>query len=293
MKWALVLSGGGARGLAHIGVLKILKLWGLRPDIVVGTSMGAIVGGAFACGMEPEEMEKFMVEEFDLHKYLDSWIMKLEDGPFVKIIKAGDAFQSLLRSTAVDSGRKALKLFRKFTNNRRFSETEIPFACNAVDLLSGKEIILNEGRVAEAVRASMSLPAVFDPVDYREMLLVDGGLANNAPVWIAKKMGARRVLRIMVSKFENAPKQEMKNGFDIFLRSTEITANTLRECNRDNRSVLEVLAYDGTEILDFGRNKELIRLGEQAMLAREREVIRWFGRKRFWLPVSSPNQAGK
>ena len=119
MKWALVLSGGGARGLAHIGVLKILKLWGLRPDIVVGTSIGAIVGGAFACGMEPEEMEKFMVEKFDLHKYLDSWIMKLEGGPFVTIIKIGDAFQALWRSTAVDSGRKVLKLLRKFTSNKK------------------------------------------------------------------------------------------------------------------------------------------------------------------------------
>ncbi len=281
-KWALVLSGGGARGLAHIGVLKMLKLWGLRPDIVVGTSMGAIVGGAFACGMEPEEMEKFMVEEFDLHKYLDSWIMKLEGGPFVKIIKIGDAFKSLWRSTAVDSGRKVLQLFRIFTNNKKFSETKIPFACNAVDLLSGKEIVLNEGRVAEAVRASMALPAVFAPVNYGEMFLVDGGLANNAPVWIAKKMGAKRVLSIMVSKFENVQKQELNNGFDIFLRSTEITANVLRARTRDNRSVLEVLAYDGTEILDFGRNKELIRLGEEALLARKLEVMRWFGRKRFW-----------
>jgi len=281
-KWALVLSGGGARGLAHIGVLKILKLWGLRPDIVVGTSMGAIVGGAFACGMEPEAMERFMVEEFDLHKYLDSWIMKLAGGPFVKIIKIGDAFQSLWRSTAVDSGRKVLKLFRIFTNNKKFSETKIPFACNAVDLLSGKEIVLNEGRVAEAVRASMALPAVFSPVNYGEMLLVDGGLANNAPVWIAKKMGAKRVLSIMVSKFENVSKQELRNGFDIFLRSTEITANALRAHTRDNRSVLEVLAYDGTEVLDFGHNKELIRLGEEALLASKLEVMRWFGRKRFW-----------
>ncbi|MBA7536908.1 hypothetical protein ES705_29173 [subsurface metagenome] len=282
MKWALVLSGGGARGLAHIGVLKILKLWGLRPDIVVGTSMGAIFGGAFACGMEPEVMEKFMVEEFNINKYLDSWIMKLEGGPFVKIIKAGDALQALWRSTAVDSGRKVLKLFRIFTNNRKFSETEIPFACNAVDLLSGKEVILDEGRVAEAIRASMALPAVFAPVNYGEMLLVDGGLVNNAPVWIAKKKGAKRVLSIMVSRFENVPKQELKNGFDIFLRSTEITSNALRAYTQDNRSVLEVLAYDGTDVLDFRRNKELISLGEEAMLARKQEVMRWFGRKRFW-----------
>ena len=282
MKWALVLSGGGARGLAHIGVLKILKSWGLRPDIVVGTSMGAIVGGAFACGMEPEEMEKFMVEEFDLDKYVDSWIMKLEGGPLVKIIKIGDAFQSLWRNTAVDSGRKVLKLLRVFTKNKEFSETKIAFACNAVDLLSGKEIMLDEGKVAEAVRASMALPAVFAPVNYEEMFLVDGGLANNAPVWIAKKMGAKRVLSIIVSKFEKVPKQELRNGFDIFLRSTEITANALRAHTRDNRSVLEVLAYDGTEILDFERVKGLIHLGEEALLARKQEVVRWFGRKRFW-----------
>ena len=140
MKWALVLSGGGARGLAHIGVLKVLRHWGLRPDIVVGTSIGAIVGGAFACGMEPEAMEKFMVEEFDLHKYLDSWIMKLEGGPFVKIIKIGDAFQSLWRSTAVDSGRKVLKLFRIFTNNKKFSSSV--FCSSFVSMFSNSFVIL-------------------------------------------------------------------------------------------------------------------------------------------------------
>ncbi|MBW8003860.1 MAG: hypothetical protein FVQ80_17990, partial [Planctomycetes bacterium] len=108
-----------------MGALKMLESWDLRPDVIVGTSMGAIIGGLYA------------------------------------------------------SGKRALESLRKLTKNKEFHQTRIPFACNAVDLLTGREVVLDEGNVAEAIRASMSLPGIFEPVRWKDMLLVYGGVLNN------------------------------------------------------------------------------------------------------------------
>jgi len=283
MKWALVLSGGGARGLAHIGVLKSLEAWGLKPSLVIGTSMGAIVGGIYACGTSISDIESFLLEEFEFKKYLDRWVFHLSGGPLVKYLQAQDALHSLLQHDAIDSGARVLQLLQRFTRNKDFSQTEIPFACNAVDLVSGREVLLNEGPVAEAIRASMSLPGIFSPVQKNDRLLVDGGILNNAPLWIAKKLGARRILCIHVSRLETAKAEDLTNGIAIFLRTNTITGNSLTEVQNRGGNALEIWAYNRTSVFDFDRKEELIQLGQLAAAENKDRIVRWLTRRwPFW-----------
>jgi NTE family protein len=158
LKWALVLSGGGAKGLAHIGVIKALVERGYpEPSLIVGTSMGAIVGGLYASGMAINEMARFVLEEFDITRYLDSFVFKL-NGPMGKILQAGQLIGALAGKLGMDSGNQVLSLIERLTEHKNIEETRIPFRCNAMDLNSGKEVVFRSGSLARAVRASMSFP---------------------------------------------------------------------------------------------------------------------------------------
>ena len=162
-KLGLVLSGGGARGYAHIGILKVLDELKIKPDYIAGTSMGAIIGAAYALGMSASEIEK-KADELKLYKYLDPTIPK----------------KGLIK------GDKILKLFEEIYQNKNFDETKIPLFVNAVDVETGKELIFSEGSIAIAVRASMSIPGIFNPINVNDYILVDGGLTNNIPLSLIK-----------------------------------------------------------------------------------------------------------
>ncbi len=275
LKKALVLAGGGARGIAHVGALKALESIGFKPDIIVGCSMGAIIGGIYACGTPVHFMEDFLLNKFVLKKYTEKWTFQLAGGPIIKFIQVQEALNAMIHELGVDNGEKILALLKELTQDRCFDKTEIPFACNAVDILSGNEVMLNEGNLAEAIRASMSIPGVFTPVRMRGMLLVDGGVVNNEPLWIARKLGANRILTIQVSPFVEWKAEQVKNGLSVLLRAIDVTAKNLRRC-RNDRGNLEVVAYDGTHTMDFDRKERLIRLGEEAVLNNRNAIEKAF-----------------
>ena len=282
MKWGLVLSGGGARGIAHVGLLKKLAAWNLKPDAVVGCSMGAIIGGAYACGMDPAEMERYLLEEFDIRGNLDSWVFQMSGGRLVKLLQAEDALHTLARKRGIDSGRKVLDLLRRLTADKDFSQTEIPFACNALDLLSGKEVALDSGKVADAARASMAIPAVFDPVPREGMLRVDGGYANTAPVWLARRLGVRRLLVHRVSVCSSLEARKISNSFSVLARTFSVMAHALEESKRKERRILGIVSYDGSAALDFGRLSSLVRLGEQSAEAEKDRILGHLGERRLF-----------
>ena len=262
-KWALVLSGGGARGLAHIGLLKGLENEGFpKPTLVVGTSMGAIVGGLYACGMSPTELETFAVQEFRIADHLDSFVFRI-DGPVGKVIQTGQALASLAGRPGIDPGQRVYELLERLTKGREFSETEIPFRCNAVDLLSGCEMVFSSGSVAKAMRASMSLPVVFEPYLYNGMCLVDGGLFDNMPVSIARKEGFQHIIAINVNLFNPATPEDFKNGPQVIFRSIECALHA-QEVNKSPADLTIDIAVE-TDLFSFFKQKELINLGEQAV----------------------------
>jgi len=191
--WALVLMGGGARGLAHIGVLEALLENDLVPPIITGTSMGAIIGGLFAAGYLPREIEEIS------HELSYSRLAKVRQAKLPIPGKLVDFFllesyqRKLIRRLGEERGDVLEKSLRQLVGEVLIQNLSIRFGCNAVDLISGREVSFTQGPLYQALRASMAFPFVIEPARFSKMLLVDGGLLNNVPIELARKLGAKRV----------------------------------------------------------------------------------------------------
>lgn len=179
-KVGLVLGGGGARGLAHIGVLRVLQRENIPIDLVAGASMGAIIGAALAACVPLEEIEAAALRVGARREQLKLLDFKLRG-------------RGLLRGTRVY--RYLASLIKP---ELTFTDLCMPLAVTAVDILTGREVILSEGNVLEAIRATMSVPGIFEPVPRGDLLLVDGGILNNVPVDVARMMGADLVIAVDV-----------------------------------------------------------------------------------------------
>ena len=205
-KVCLVLSGGGARGAAHIGVIKVLEELRVPIDCIAGTSMGAIVGGAYASGMTVAEMEKLVAgistetivnekpprAEQDIRR-------KLDDRSILFGLEIGVRGDELLLPKGVVSGiqlETVLRRLARLSGFRRFDELPIPYRAVATDLVTGKAVVFGEGELANVMRASMSVPGAIAPAVIDDHMLVDGGLTNNLPVDVARAMGADIVIAV-------------------------------------------------------------------------------------------------
>lgn len=172
----LVLSGGGAKGFAHIGVIKVLESNGIKPDIVVGTSMGSTMGGLYASGMSIENLEK------EARKFK---VTNIIDVNLFNMVRQG-----------VVVGNKFVKYIDKYAKTKNIENFPIKYACVACDLKTGKEYVFNSGKFSIATRASCSIPGIFAPLKKDGMLLVDGGVINNNPTELAYQMGADYVIDV-------------------------------------------------------------------------------------------------
>ncbi|MDR2485372.1 MAG: patatin-like phospholipase family protein [Treponema sp.] len=277
LKWALVLSGGGAKGLAHIGVLKALEEMDLPgPSLVAGTSMGAIIGGLYACGMSPREMAGFVIEEFDIADYLDGFAFKL-NGPVGKVFQTGQIVGNLATKPGIDSGQRLLQLFERLTRGKTFEETLMPFRCNAVDIVTGHEAVFGAGSVARAMRASMSFPAFFAPFIEGNSCFMDGGLLDNMPVHIPRDEGFKRVLAVNVIAFHTVSLASLRTGPQVLYRSLEVALQSMTQRNKPQAD-LTLYASDKGSPFNFARKKEFIALGEQAVRISEKHLEFFFSK---------------
>jgi NTE family protein len=202
----LVLSGGGARGAAHIGVLKVLEELRVPIDCIAGTSMGSLVGGAYASGMSTDEMERLIAQvSTDLlfkekpPRQDQDIRRKLDDRSNLFGIEVGLRGSELLFPKGVVSGvqlETVLRALSKVAGFRKFDELPIPFRAIATDLVTGQAVVFSEGELANVMRASMSVPAAIAPAVIEGRMLVDGGLTNNLPVDVARRMGADIVVAV-------------------------------------------------------------------------------------------------
>ena len=226
MKWALVLSGGGAAGLAYIGFFKALEELNLsKPDCIVGCSMGSIIGGLYASGKSVREMEAVFEESFDINRYVGGGSVHI---PLLKhalnqIIHYGTLITRILSGTGADSGEKALKFFMELSGGKSFNDCTIPFLCNAFDLCSGKEVVLNSGRLADAMRASASYPGLFTPVKRQNEMLIDACVIDNTPVWIAREQGYKNILALTFGAFEPVTTSELDSSVAVLMRTLACT----------------------------------------------------------------------
>jgi len=178
-KLGVALSGGGARGLAHIGVLKALNSAGIQIDFLAGASMGGVIAASFAAGLEPSK-----IEEIACYAGTASRLARLAD-PTLPI-------------KGIFKGKKLHDFFDQQIHCKTFDDLQIPLTIVAVDLNSNSEIHINKGSIADAVRATISIPGIFIPVEKDGMRLVDGGLLNNLPIDVVRAMGADVVLAVDV-----------------------------------------------------------------------------------------------
>ena len=204
----LVLSGGGAKGFAHVGVLKVLEDAGIRVDYIGGTSMGAIVGGLYAAGYNANELDSVIrahdlggLVKDDLPREVSSFYQKENDGKYavsLPLVK-----RKIELPTAVSTGQNAFNIFSELTEHvhdvEDFSKLPIPFFCIATNLENGDEIILDNGFLPEAIRASGSFPGLLTPVTIDNQVLVDGGIVDNFPVEKMKEKGVDYIIGVNVS----------------------------------------------------------------------------------------------
>lgn len=175
----LALSGGGARGLAHIGVIKALEGAGIPIDCLTGSSMGGVIAAGYACGLSPDELEQ---EAESISRVRQ----------FLRLADPGFPDAGLLR------GQRLRAYFEKRLGKQTFADLDRPLALMAVDLNSRQEVVLREGPISVALRATTAVPGLFMPLEVNGMRLVDGGLLNNLPVDVARKMGAKVVIAVDV-----------------------------------------------------------------------------------------------
>jgi len=216
----LVLSGGGALGGAHIGALEVLEGAGIRPYCVSGTSAGSAVGAVYSAGLSVERIHELAVNM--------QW-SKL--GRMVRPRHGGFFDGSRLESYLIE-----------LIGDRTFEQLPIPFACAAADILSDDLVILREGRVAPAVRASCAFPGVFTPVEYEGHLLVDGGLINNLPVSAVRDMGAEYVIAVDLSAPLIGSRKPPANLMEMwFLSLSTLIRNAHREAHLANVVITPVI----------------------------------------------------
>jgi len=271
-KIGLALSGGSALGLAHVGVLQYLAEHHIPIDYIAGTSMGSLVGGLYATGRTPDEIAKF-VSEIDWNRALSpstpfqdlSYRRKQDQRDYPAALEFG-----LKRGLKLPSGLSAghgvgliiSRITAPYDEIDNFDALPTPFRCVATDLHKGAEVVFSNGALFDALRASMSLPALFAPVVKDDMYLVDGGLLNNIPVDVVRSMGADIVIAVALDKPPSESQYRSMLGVAGRSISLLITANEHRSLGQADLVIMPAL--DGIESMDYLKWEQLIDRGFEA-----------------------------
>lgn len=259
-KVGLVLSGGGARGFAHLGVLRILEKNKIKIDMISGTSMGAVIGAAYALNPNIKEVSK-KVKEF---------VMKYNIDPKIPLY-------------GLIGGNKIERFLENLYKNKNIEDTKIPLYINTVDIIQKKEVIFSRGKISKIARASVSIPGVFSPVNIKNFTLVDGGVLNNIQEEILIKNGADIIITVNLFPNETRKKiinprtkrktktplitQTIANAIHILMANSA----TIERAKKNSDFFIEPKLAD-INMSDFGKRKHIIRLGEKATKKQIKEI---------------------
>jgi NTE family protein len=273
MKIGLALGGGGARGLAHIGILKVFEQERIPIDCISGSSMGGIIAAAYGVGLSPKQIEAIALEISEPKK-------------FMRLMDVNPLRRGLLEGKRVRSF-----LIEEMGLDREFSQLHIPVALTATDSRRGEPVILDTGSVVDAVMATCAFPGIFQSVRLGNRWLVDGGMLNNVPVNVVRNLGAQRVIAVDVTTLlpdmENPAEAEETHRLPaIFPRlaeeiyqaamimTTEITRIRFHESPPD-LTILPPLPDDLSIFLGFNRAAEAVQAGEKAARSAIAEIRKW------------------
>lgn len=270
-KIGLVLSGGGAKGFAHIGVLKVLEEMGIPIDYISGTSMGSIIGGLYAIGYSAKEIEDMVLKqdwERVLTDKVDRWNVPIHEKEDMEryVLSFPIKPKGIQLPSGIVEGQNIVNLFSRLSlpyhGETDFRKFPIPFVCVAADIETGDEVVLDKGYLPLAMRASMAIPTVFTPVEIGGRLLVDGGMVNNFPVDEVVKMGADLVIGVDVA---SAPrkKEDLKSIHDIINQTISLMGKQEFVRNKELCDIYIKPELEGYSVSSFGSADSLMKHGER------------------------------
>lgn len=271
-KIGLVLSGGGAKGFAHIGVLKVLEEAGVKIDYIGGTSMGAVVGGLYASGYNATQIDSiFQTTNFDelLNDYIPrsskSFYEKRNDESYALVLPFNKFRIGI--PEALSKGIYNFNLLSRLTRNVRhvkdFNQLPTPFLCIATNIETGKQVLLNKGNLAQAMLASAAFPSLFSPIEIDGELLVDGGVANNYPIQEVRNLGADIIIGVNVQD-DLLEKSQLRNATKILVQITNLQSIEKMKTKIKDTDIYINPDIKNYGVISFDKGKEIIRKGEEA-----------------------------
>ncbi|MDY0040063.1 MAG: patatin-like phospholipase family protein [Desulforhabdus sp.] len=274
-KTALVLSGGGSRALAHIGVLDSILKNNIRIDLIVGTSMGAIIGGLYAyygnLSAVTEKLREFLQSDLFLYTLSRAAESKVEEGAeslldrFLGLFRKGIYYtHSIVRSTLV-SEEDYLEVMSHLIPEHPIERLTLPFAAVAMDAVNGEEVVLRSDCLRKAVSASVAIPGILPPVQYNGRALVDGGWADNVPAAPAIAMGAHFIISVDVTSQIRELGPMPTTALDLLHRSNDITRILLSQERRACTDVLLIPSIGQLYWADFSRTEHCIKAGRRVV----------------------------
>jgi NTE family protein len=255
-KVGLALGSGGARGMAHIGVLEVLEKENIHIDMIAGTSSGAVIGALLAQGKNVEEID-VLARNWDWKHRAQIIDLTLPKSGFI-------------------AGKKLKEFLKSIIGDIEFSDLKLPFACVATDVMTGEEVVINRGSVLEAVRASISLPIIFAVVKWQGRYLVDGGLVDPVPVSVLKDMGADFIIAVNVSPLmstgqeriypqetnrKKAPVIKEPNIFNVIMKMSGIANSQVVEASLEGADIIIEPHLAGIALGDFNHIEKCILEG--------------------------------
>jgi NTE family protein len=274
MQLGIALGSGGARGLAHVGVLAVLEEAGLRPDVIAGTSMGSIVGALFAETPDPEIVaEKLWAYAAD-PEFKGSWEPFIEDdlnlenrgflGSIWRSVQRRYLTYKTFSAPSQQSAERLMEPLQRLFSATSIEELKLPFAAMAVDLRGGEARVFDSGPLVDAIYASSAIPGVFPPLDLDGQLLIDGGGPFRVPVGLCRRLGADFVLAVDIPSF--APEEkDYKTGLEVLMRSDAVARNRLNKIVLEQADFVVKPQVSEFHWANFGAANPIREAGEQAM----------------------------
>ena len=300
-KIGLVLAGGGARGAAHIGVLKYLEDHRIPIDVVTGTSIGAIIGGLYASGLSAREIETLLLEMDweqalidDVPRQDRSMQRKFREDRFSIPGTPGYQAGALKIPSGAIQGQNVILALQAMTAHvahiTDFDALPRPFKAVATDIVTGEMVVLEQGNLAVALRASMGVPAIFAPIEIDGRLLVDGGITNNLPVGLAQEMGAEVLIVVDITS-PMLPREDLGNLLTITDQLTRLLVvnNTKAQKARLNeRDILLIPDLEAFSAVSFSTAAVAIKVGEETIAAQKQALIPLMQSQEAYLAVTKP-----